>query len=223
MFIVGAVLLCLVAMYLWGVWSIITPQLWVLRSAHRLLGDWGRAILGVAVLNWALVQVLLFVGGPSRKLRALQPEIAAIKQRYAADRYKRDLQILELYRRERIGGWALLATPVMAPVTIWLLLAMYAALWQLPELRGTPLLWIPDLSARDPHYLLPIGSVVLSVLGWLAQPTLAQPSERRTSGLPVTVLLASVVFLFPASFVLFGYAAKVISLVKDLGRRLVRK
>ena len=79
------------------------------------------------------------------------------------------------------------------------------------------------MSARDPRYPLPIGSVVLSVLGWLAQPTPVQPSERRTGGLPATVLFACVVFLFPASFVLFGYAAKVISLVKDLCRRLVRK
>ncbi len=220
-FIVAAVFLCLLVMYLWGIWSVIMPQLWALRSAHRLLGDWGRAILGVAVVNWALIQALLFLADPRKKLSALEPEIVAIKQRYATDRERRDILLLELYRREGIAGWAAVGKPLMALVTIWLLLAMYAALWQLPELRGARLLWIPDLSQRDPLYLLPLGSVVLSVLSLLAKPPTAQTERGRGGGLLGTALFACVVFLFPASFVLFGSVSKVFTLLASLGRRAV--
>ena len=208
-------------MYLWGIWSLVSPQLWALRWAHQMTGGWGRAIGMVSVLNFALIEALVFVSDPRKKLRAIEPEIAFIKKNHAADRQKRDILLLELYRREGIEGFALWVKPLMALVTIWLLLAMYVALWKIPELRGASFFWIPDLSARDPLYLLPVGSVLLSVLGWLAAPNTLPPSESRTRGLVPTVLFACVVFLFPASFVLWGFASKVIVLSGNLGKRIL--
>lgn len=208
-FIIGAVLFCTLAMYLWGVSSLIAPQLAALRTAHKLLGSWGGAVLGAGVLNWVLVKGLQVAGASSDKLRALQPQIAAIQQRYAVDRELREMQLLELYQREGLARPALWLIPWMMPVTIWLVLAMYAALWRLPELRGASWLWISDLSARDPRYLLPIGSVLLSVLGWLMRPTDA--SAPRHTGLTITLVFACVAFLLPASFVLYGCAYNVLS------------
>lgn len=215
--IVGALCLCLLAMGLWGTWSIIAPQRWLLHAMHQKLGDWGLAIGAVSIVATLLFRGLLFAASPSKKLRALQPEIETIRQRHPADRDRQNLEIYSLYRREGIPGWRLMLPGPLLLVAGWLLVACYVAMWRMSELQGTPFLWIPDLSARDPRYLLPVISMVLSVTAGLTEPTdQAKPRKNRFVG---SALAACVVFWFPASFVLFGSVTQVLSILRNLWRR----
>ena len=88
------------------------------------------------------------------------------------------------------------------------------------ELRGASFL---DSGLECARSALSVAGweVLLSVLGWLAAPNTLPPSESRTRGLVPTLLFACVVFLFPASFVLWGYASKVIVLSGNVGKRIL--
>ena len=216
--VVGAVCICLLAMGLWGTWAIIAPQRWLLHAMHRQLGDWGLAILAVSVVSSLLFRGLLFAAKPAQKLRALQPEIDAIKSRHQADLERQRHEIYSLYKREGIPDWRLMLPGPLLLIAGWLLVAFYIALWRMSELHGTPFLWIPDLSARDPRYLLPVMNLLLSVTVAVSEPT--DPTKPKKNQLILSALAACVVFLFPASFVLFGSVSHVVSILRNLWRRV---
>ncbi len=131
--VVGAVCICLLAMGLRGTWIIIAPQRWLLYAMHRQLGDWGLAILAVSVVSSLLFRGLLFAAKPAQKLRALQPEIDAIKSRHQADLERQRHEIYSLYKREGIPDWRLMLPGPLLLIAGWLLVAFYIALWRMSE------------------------------------------------------------------------------------------
>ena len=98
------------------------------------------------------------------KLRKFQPRMAQLKERYGDDRQKLQQAMMELYKKEKInpvGG----CLPLLVQMPVFL--ALYWMLSESVELRHAPwILWIQDLTARDPYFVLP---VINAALMWATQ------------------------------------------------------
>jgi YidC/Oxa1 family membrane protein insertase len=133
---------------------------WVLDKVHNLVQNWGWAIVGLVVL----LRLVMFPLSAAQfrsgaKMRAVQPRIAQLKERYGEDRQKFQVAMMELYKKEKInplGG----CLPLLIQMPIFF--ALYWVLVESVELRQAPwFAWIQDLTARDPYFILPIINVAV--------------------------------------------------------------
>jgi YidC/Oxa1 family membrane protein insertase len=144
----------------WGWFYFITkPMFLALDYFFHLVGNFGVAILIVTVL----VKILFFpLANKSyasmAKMKAVQPEMAMIKQRYGDDRIKQQQAMMELYKKEQINPVAgCLPIAIQIPVFF----SLYKVLFITIEMRGAPFYgWIHDLSSADPTNIFTLGGLI---------------------------------------------------------------
>jgi YidC/Oxa1 family membrane protein insertase len=144
----------------WGWFYFITkPMFLALDYFFHLLGNFGIAILIVTVL----VKILFFpLANKSyasmAKMKAVQPEMAMIKQRYGDDRMKQQQAMMELYKKEQINPVAgCLPIAIQIPVFF----SLYKVLFITIEMRHAPFYgWIHDLSSADPTNIFTLGGLI---------------------------------------------------------------
>jgi YidC/Oxa1 family membrane protein insertase len=157
----------------WGWFRFITKPMFVLiDGVFRLVGNFGAAILIVTLL----LKVAFFPLASksyisTAKMRALQPQIQAIREAFPDDKVKQQQATTDLYRKEKINPIAgCLPTLIQIPVFF----SLYKVLFITIEMRHAPFFgWIRDLSAPDPTSvfnlfgLIPYDPVSLPLLGGL--------------------------------------------------------
>jgi len=137
----------------WGWFYFITKPLFrVLDFIYRLLGNFGVAILIVTVLVKAVFFPLANKSYASMaKMKAVQPQMQALKEQYPDDRVKQQQELMELYKREKINPLAG-CLPVLIQIPVFF--ALYKVLFVTIEMRHAPFFgWIRDLAAPDPTSL----------------------------------------------------------------------
>ncbi|KAB0267615.1 membrane protein insertase YidC [Microvirga brassicacearum] len=134
----------------WGWFYFITKPLFkVLDFFYRLVGNFGVAILIVTVILKIIFFPLANKSYASMaKMKAVQPEMTSIRERYADDKLKQQQALMELYKKEKInpvaGCW-----PVLIQIPVFF--ALYKVLFVTIEMRHAPFFgWIRDLAAPDP-------------------------------------------------------------------------
>lgn len=137
----------------WGWFYFITkPLFFLLDWIYKHVGNFGVAILIVTVLLKALFFPLANKSYASMaKMKAMQPEMLAIRERYADDKLKQQQALMELYKTQKInplaGCW-----PVLVQIPVFF--ALYKILFITIEMRHAPFFgWIHDLAAPDPTNL----------------------------------------------------------------------
>ncbi|SEL50389.1 YidC/Oxa1 family membrane protein insertase [Bosea lupini] len=137
----------------WGWFYFITkPMFYVMDWVYKHVGNFGIAILVVTVLLKALFFPLASKSYASMaKMKAVQPEMMAIRERYADDKMKQQQALMELYKTQKInplaGCW-----PVLVQIPVFF--ALYKILFITIEMRHAPFYgWIKDLAAPDPTNL----------------------------------------------------------------------
>jgi YidC/Oxa1 family membrane protein insertase len=144
----------------WGWFYFITkPMFLAIDFFFHLVGNFGIAILIVTVLVKALFFPLANKSYASMaKMKAVQPEVAMIKQRYADDRMKQQQAMMELYKKEQINPVAgCLPIAIQVPVFF----SLYKVLFITIEMRHAPFYgWIHDLSAADPTNIFNLGGLI---------------------------------------------------------------
>ncbi len=175
---------------------------WVLNFLHGFIGNWGWAIIGLVILvKLALYPLSAAQYKSFAKMRQFQPRIAQLKERYGDDRQKFQTAMMELYKKEKInpmGG----CLPILVQMPIFL--ALYWVLVESVELRQAPwFLWIQDLTARDPYFILPATNMVVM---WLTQKMTPSPGmdpmqQKMMQFMPLVfgVMMA----FFPSGLVLY--------------------
>ena len=145
-------------------------------------------------------------------MRNLAPKMQQLKDSFGDDRQKMSQAMMELYRKEKVnpmGG----CLPLLLQMPIFL--ALYWVLMESVELRHADfVLWITDLSTKDPYFVLPILTGASMYLLQKLQPTtITDPMQQKImQWMPVAM---SVFFLwFPAGLVLYWLVSNVITLVQ---------
>ena len=155
----------------WGWFYFITkPMFLAMDFFFRLFGNFGLAILMVTVL----VKIIFFpLANKSyasmAKMKAVQPQMMALRERYANDKAKQQQELMELYKREKINP---LAGCLPIAIQIPVFFSLYKVLFVTIEMRHAPFFgWIHDLSAQDPTNvfnlfgLIPVDPTVLPLIG----------------------------------------------------------
>jgi YidC/Oxa1 family membrane protein insertase len=155
----------------WGWFYFITkPMFLAMDFFFRLFGNFGLAILMVTVL----VKIIFFpLANKSyasmAKMKAVQPQMMALRERYANDKAKQQQELMELYKREKINPLAG-CLPIVIQIPVFF--SLYKVLFVTIEMRHAPFFgWIHDLSAQDPTNifnlfgLIPVDPTILPLIG----------------------------------------------------------
>ncbi|HHC29355.1 MAG TPA: membrane protein insertase YidC, partial [Rhodobacterales bacterium] len=138
----------------WGMFFFITkPMFAVLHWLHVMIGNMGWAIIALTVVVKLVLLPLAYRSYVSMaRMRELQPEMEKIKERAGDDKQKQQVEIMELYKREKVNP-ASGCLPVLLQIPIWF--SLYKVIFVTLELRHAPWLgWLQDLSAPDPSSVL---------------------------------------------------------------------
>ena len=155
----------------WGWFYFITKPLFIaIDYLYRLVGNFGLAILIVTVLiKIAFFPLANKSYASMAKMKAVQPQMMALRERYANDKARQQQELMELYRKEKINP---LAGCLPIAIQIPVFFSLYKVLFVTIEMRHAPFFgWIHDLSAQDPTNifnlfgLIPFDPTTLPVLG----------------------------------------------------------
>ena len=196
-------------------WFISQPLFVLLKWLHSILGNWGVAIIAITIIVKTLMYPLTKAQYTSMaKMRALQPKMKALKEKYGDDRQKFGQATMEMYRKEKVnpmGG----CFPILLQMPIFL--ALFYVFLESTELRHAEfILWLTDLSTKDPYYVLPILFGASMFVTQKLQPmTVTDPMQQKMmTFMPV---IFSVFFLwFPSGLVLYWLVSNLISIVQML-------
>ena len=140
----------------WGwFWFFTKPLFWLLEWLYVQLGNFGLSILVLTVI----VKLVFFpLANKSyaamSKMKALQPEMEKLKERYGEDRQKMNQELMQLYRREKVNP-AAGCLPILVQIPVFF--ALYKVLYTTIEMRHQPFYgWIKDLAAPDPLTILTV-------------------------------------------------------------------
>jgi YidC/Oxa1 family membrane protein insertase len=155
----------------WGwFWFITIPLFQLIDYIYKYTGNFGVAILVVTVLVKTIFFPLANRSYQSMaKMKSVQPQMAALRERFANDKQKQQQELMELYKREKINPVAG-CLPMVIQIPVFF--ALYKVIFVTIEMRHAPFFgWIRDLSAPDPTNvftlfgLLPIDPTQLPVFG----------------------------------------------------------
>jgi YidC/Oxa1 family membrane protein insertase len=189
------------------------PLFWVLDLFHRWVGNWGVAIILLTVLIKLLFYPLSAASYKSMaKMKAVAPKLQRIKELYGDDRQRLHQAMMDLYKTEKInpmGG----CLPIVVQIPVFI--ALYWVLLQSVELRQAPfMLWIQDLSAADPYYILPIIMGATMILQTKLNPTPPDPIQARMMQI-MPIVFSVFFFFFPAGLVLYWLINNVLSIAQQ--------
>lgn len=155
----------------WGWFHFITkPMFLALDFFFHVFGNFGVAILVVTVLVKLIFFPLANKSYASMaKMKAVQPQINALKERFPDDKMKLQQEMMEIYKKEKINPISG-CLPVLLQIPVFF--SLYKVLFVTIEMRHAPFFaWIKDLSAPDPTHifnlfgLLPYDPSVVPLLG----------------------------------------------------------
>jgi len=182
-------------------WFVSIVIFWLMLKIHAIVGNWGWSIVIVTLIIKAIFYKLSASSYRSMgRMRALQPKMQELKERFADDRAKLGQATMELYKKEKVnpfGG----CLPVIVQIPVFL--ALYYVLIESVELRQAPfILWIHDLSLPDPFYVLPILMGLSMFLQQRLSP--APPDPMQAKMMMILPVVLTVLFInFPAGLVLY--------------------
>ena len=151
---------------------------------NQFTKNYGFAIIVLTIL----IKIVLFPvqhkqNVSMKKMQKAQPKVDAIKAKYkksktdAEQRNKMNMEMMQLYQKEGINPMAgCLPLVIQFPI----MLGFYNLLSHAIELRGAPfILWIHDLSAKDPYYITPILMTISMFIQTYMMPATGDPSQRK--------------------------------------------
>jgi len=186
------------------------PFLVVLNFFNRYIGNYGIAIIVLTVIIKVLFYPLTKKSLHSmRDMQKMQPQMAALKEKYKDDKQKMNKELMELYKRNKInpvGG----CLPMVLQIPVFI--ALYEVLYVAIELRHAPFfLWITDLSAKDPYYITPILMGATMFLQQKMTPTSVDPAQQKIMML-MPIIFTFMFLSFPAGLVLYWLVNNVLSI-----------
>ncbi len=161
----------------------------------------------VRVVLWPLNQKGMRA---SIRMQALQPEMQRIQERYKEDPQRLQQEMMSLYKREGVnpfsGCW-----PMLLPWPV--LLALFFVLSNTIELRGQSFIWLPDLSLKDPLYIIPV-LMGLSMFGvtWVGMMGMPPNPQTKMMLYVMPVMMTVLFFNFASGLNLYYFIQNLVSI-----------
>lgn len=197
------------------------PFVWILVAIESLVGNYGLAIILLTVLIKILFWPLMRKSYHSmEQMKKIQPKLQEIQKKYANDKQRQSAEMMQLYKTYGVnpmGG----CLPLLLQLPIFV--ALYQALLMSIDLRHasfitffpfTDILWLADLSSKDPLYITPIiMGITMFLQQWMA-PAVGDPTQRKVMML-MPVIFTFLFLNFPSGLVLYWLTNNVLSIAQQ--------
>jgi YidC/Oxa1 family membrane protein insertase len=177
------------------------PLFWLLNLVHGYIGNWGWSIIIVTALIKLLFYPLSQASGRSMaKMRTVAPRMKQIQESFKDDREKLGRAMMELYKKEKINP---LAGCLPMLVQIPFFISFYRVLLESVEMRQAPfLLWVNDLSSRDPFFVLPLLMGAAMFAQFKLNPPPPDPMQAKIMQF-MPLVMTGMMAWFPCGLVLY--------------------
>jgi YidC/Oxa1 family membrane protein insertase len=185
-----------------GILTVLAQPLFAtLNWVHGLVGNWGWAIIIVTALIKLLFYPLSQASGRSMaKMRTVAPRMKQIQETFKDDREKLGRAMMELYKKEKINP---LAGCLPMLVQIPFFISFYRVLLESVEMRQAPfLLWVNDLSSRDPFFVLPLLMGAAMFAQFKLNPAPPDPMQAKIMQF-MPLVMTGMMAWFPCGLVLY--------------------
>jgi len=186
------------------------PIFWLLKQIQSVVVNWGLSI----ILLTLMIKLVFFKLSETSyksmaKMRKLTPRIQSLKDRFGDDKQGMNQAMMELYKKEKVNPLNG-CLPILVQIPVFI--ALYWVLLESVELRQAPfILWLDDLSVKDPYFVLPLVMGISMFIQQKLNPTPPDPMQAKIMmSLPIvfTVFFA----FFPAGLVLYWVTNNILSI-----------
>jgi YidC/Oxa1 family membrane protein insertase len=189
------------------------PIYWLLEFLHRIVGNWGWAIVLLTVLIKAAFYPLSAASYKSMaKMKEVTPRLTKIREQYGNDKQKMNTAMMELYKNEKInplGG----CLPILVQIPVFI--SLYWVLLASVEMRNAPwILWVQDLATPDAWFILPILMMATMWIQFKLNPTPPDPVQAKVM-MMMPFIFGVMFFFFPAGLVLYWLTNNVLSIAQQ--------
>jgi YidC/Oxa1 family membrane protein insertase len=189
------------------------PIFWLLNKIHSIVGNWGWAIIILTILIKLAFYKLSETSYKSMaNMRKMTPRMQALKDRYGDDKQRLNQAMMELYKKEKInplGG----CLPILVQIPVFI--ALYWVLLESVEMRHAPFaLWLNNLSAPDPYFVLPL---IMGVSMFVQQKLNPPPPDPIQAKVMMSLPFVFTVFFafFPSGLVLYWVVNNLLSIAQQ--------
>jgi YidC/Oxa1 family membrane protein insertase len=189
------------------------PLYWLLDNIHGIVNNWGWSIIILTILIKAIFYKLSETSYKSMaQMRKFQPKMKIMKERYADDREGMQKAMMKLYKEEKInplGG----CLPIVVQIPVFI--ALYWVLLESVEMRQAPfILWIADLSTKDPYFILPILMGATMLIQHRLNPTPLDPIQAKIM-MALPIVFTFFFAFFPSGLVLYWVVNNTLSIAQQ--------
>ncbi|VAX01817.1 Inner membrane protein translocase and chaperone YidC, long form [hydrothermal vent metagenome] len=194
--------------------TVIAKPLYIaLNFIHSWVGNWGWAIIFLTILIKAVFYKLSETQYRSMaNMKRVQPRMAALKERFEGDRQGYQKAMMDLYKKEKfnpMGG----CLPMLVQIPVFI--ALYWVLLESVEMRQAPfMLWINDLSTKDPYFVLPIIMGLTMFIQQKLNPTMVDPIQAKVMMMLPFIFTIFFAF-FPSGLVLYWVVNNSLSILQQ--------
>ena len=189
------------------------PMYKVLEWIHKVVGNWGWTIIIFTILIKGVFFKLAETSYRSMaNMRKMAPRIAALKDRYGDDKQRMQQAMMELYKTEKInplGG----CLPMVVQIPFFI--SLYWVLLENVELRQADwILWIHDLSIKDPYFVLPLLMGITMFAQQKLNPAPPDPMQAKIM-MALPVVFTAMFAFFPSGLVLYWFTNNLLSITQQ--------
>ncbi len=194
-------------------WFISGIIFWMMQHIYNIIGNWGWSIVLVTVI----IKLMFFhLSAKSYRsmsaIKKLQPRINSLKERFGDDKQKFTQATLELYKKEKVNPMSG-CLPILVQIPVFI--GLYWVLIESVQLRQAPfILWIHDLSTKDPFYVLPVLMGLSMFLQQRLNPPPPDPTQAKIMML-MPIVFTALFMNFPAGLMLYWFVNNTLSFLQQ--------
>lgn len=186
------------------------PLYWLLDKLHSFINNWGWSIVAlVLLLKIAFYWLNARAYASMAKMKAINPKITEMRERLKDKPQEMQQAMMKIYKEEKVnpmGG----CFPIVIQIPVFI--ALYWVLLSSVEMRNAPwILWIKDLSAPDPFFILPIVMTLTTMLQTALNPAPPDPMQAKLMWF-MPLIFSVMFFFFPAGLVLYWITNNILSI-----------
>jgi YidC/Oxa1 family membrane protein insertase len=189
------------------------PLFWLLDQLHKILGNWGWAIVALVVLlKIAFYALNAHAYKSMAKMKAINPKVMEMRERYKDKPQQMQQEMMRIYREEKVnplGG----CLPIFVQMPFFI--ALYWVLLSTVEMRNAPWIgWITDLSTKDPYFILPLLMTASTMFQTWLNPTPPDPVQAKMMWI-MPLMFSVMFFFFPAGLVLYWLTNNILGIAQQ--------
>jgi YidC/Oxa1 family membrane protein insertase len=189
------------------------PLYWLLDKLHSFIQNWGWSIVAlVLLLKVAFYWLNAKAYASMAKMKAINPRIMDMRERLKDNPQQMQQEMMRIYREEKVnplGG----CLPIVIQIPVFI--SLYWVLLSSVEMRNTPwILWVHDLSAPDPFFILPLLMTATSILQTSLNPAPPDPMQAKMMWF-MPLIFSVMFFFFPAGLVLYWLTNNILSIAQQ--------